>query len=86
MNQTIYFQKQVWAKLGDEPEKSKLINELLKEHYGLSSKPFLYKSKEEIVVSGVKKLPNIPGVSRGFCPHGSAKGLCKIESCNKRFK
>lgn len=31
-------------------------------------------------------VPPIPGVSVGFCPHGFAKGLCKIEACNKKYK
>lgn len=29
---------------------------------------------------------DIPGVSIGFCPHGSAKGLCKIDSCNRKYR
>lgn len=33
MNQTIYFNKDVWEKFQDEQEKSKLINRLLREHY-----------------------------------------------------
>jgi hypothetical protein len=34
----------------------------------------------------VKEIPEIKGVSVGFCPHGAAKGLCKIESCNKKYR
>ena len=37
MNQTIYFRKDIWDSFAAEPDKSKLINELLSEHYGLGS-------------------------------------------------
>lgn len=33
MNQTIYFQKNIWEKLKNEEHKSNLINQLLSEHY-----------------------------------------------------
>lgn len=35
MNQTIYIQKQVWEEFSKEPNKSALVNELLKKQYGL---------------------------------------------------
>lgn len=33
MNQTIYFRKKVWDVLKDEPDKSKVVNELLEKYY-----------------------------------------------------
>lgn len=33
MNQTIYFQKKIWELFKDEPDKSKVINQLLENYY-----------------------------------------------------
>lgn len=33
MNHTIYFRKDVWEEFKEEPDKSKVINALIKEHY-----------------------------------------------------
>ncbi len=36
MNQTIYIQKQVWKEFEAEPNKSAIVNELLRRHYGMA--------------------------------------------------
>jgi hypothetical protein len=36
MNQTIYIQKAVWNTFEGEPNKSALVNELLRRHYGMA--------------------------------------------------
>lgn len=36
MNQTIYIQKSVWEKFEGEPNKSAIVNELLRQHYGMA--------------------------------------------------
>lgn len=36
MQQTIYFQKDIWERLSKEDRKSKLINDLLRTHYNVT--------------------------------------------------
>jgi hypothetical protein len=77
MNQTIYFQKAIWEKFGQEEKKSELINHLLKLHYedGVV-KPGSFKAFDNGDV-GYTVNP-APKIKKNWCKlHDMDKEFCK---------
>lgn len=57
MQQNIYFRKNVWERLKHEPDKSKLINELLSMHY--EGEIHAVEEIKEIISEPIPSLPKI---------------------------
>lgn len=83
MQNNIYFQKEVWEYFKDEPNKSNLLNELLRNHYNLNkpNKPTRAIVKPKPVtktkIDSIKQL--VPGMltAADLAPKIDERGTCR---------
>jgi len=69
MNQTIYFQKDIWDKFKDEPFKSKVINELLKESYNPISTGKVNTPSDSVSITSNINLGRACCIGKNRCQH-----------------
>lgn len=80
MQQNIYFQKEVWGYFKDEPNKSNLINELLRKHYAFNKTTPAIVKPEPVTQSKIDSIKAmVPGMltAADLAPKISERGLCK---------
>lgn len=76
MNQTIYFRKDIWEKIKDEPEKSKVINELLDKHYSTTTFTADQAKKAGYSVNtGASLRSDDEHIKGKYCQHGFLWGV-----------
>jgi SH3-like domain-containing protein len=81
MRANIYIRKDNEARWNDIPNKSAWVNERLDQ----TQRSAVYSTKTR----QTKTLPPTDLLDRAkvdLCPHGYAKGLCKIEKCNRKYQ
>lgn len=77
MRANVWIHKQNEDKWNAIDNKSEFVNAMLAES-----------DSESIPLPSVKlgDVLKVPGVSKGFCPHGYGKGMCKDDNCNRKYR